>query len=92
MGAKKKAQQQDLSHPWNLPVMSSRKRSGGGSGHKSQQTMTAAFNSSSYTKIKEADLPTFVEKELSRQHCARLLGATFSSGNRQRPLCTLALG
>ena len=52
-------------HPWNLPVMSSRKRSGGGSGHKSQQTMTAAFNSSSYTKIKEADLFTFVEKELS---------------------------
>ena len=45
--------------------MSSRKRSGGGSGHKSQQTMTAAFNSSSYTKIKEADLFTFVEKELS---------------------------
>ena len=37
--------------------MSSRKRSGGGSGHNSQQTMAAAFNSSSYTKIKE---PVFI--------------------------------
>ena len=38
------------------------------------------------------DLSTFVEKELSRQHCARLWGATLSSDSRRRPLCTLAFG
>ena len=60
-----------------------RKRSGGGKGRNAtQQTMAAAFGSSAYTKIKETDLSTFVEKELPRQHCARLLGATFSSDNR----------
>ena len=69
------------------------KRSGGGKGHNAtQQTMAAAFGSSAYTKIKETDLPTFVKKKLPRQHRARLLGAIFSSDNRQRPVCTLALG
>ena len=42
-----------------------RKRSGGGEGRNTtQQTMAAAFGASVYTKIKEADLSAFVEKEL----------------------------